>query len=62
MTVEIGAKFPAKWKGSCTWCGEAWTPGEEIGFVDDDLVCTKCRMLAIEANIWERYSSGEINI
>lgn len=34
--------FEARYSGRCTSCGEHWEEGDEIAYVDDELVCEWC--------------------
>ena len=50
--------FESKWRGLCS-CGYWWSPGEDIGYFNDDLVCEQCYDdLATEAE-WKRYFESD---
>lgn len=52
--ISIGPKFSARWEGSCARCDEDWEAGDDIGYVEDVVVCLKCYDEAQRRNEWSR--------
>lgn len=41
--MTVGHLFKAAFRSTCSACGGAIGPGDEVAFVDTDLVCADCR-------------------
>lgn len=39
---DKGPLFPASYEGVCNNCGWDIEPGDDIGYVDDEVVCKEC--------------------
>lgn len=42
MSKASWATFLANWDGECTCCGDSFEQGDNIAYLDDELVCEYC--------------------
>lgn len=38
----MSARFQAMYDGECDLCGDSFSEGDEIGYLDEDIACDDC--------------------
>jgi len=60
MFYEFGPIFTAKYDGICANCRGYWSPGDEVGFCNGEIVCAHCHD-ALKSDQWYQDYMDDLN-